>query len=179
VREATILLTARVVHAATASSWRPPPDALSLALNCAIARSCHRRQTARDPVDYRPVVRPVLCGPARRIFLQPAPQTCPQSPFSSPQKCLFAGRKLVPLPGFELGPPMAGELKLTDPVPIPRARQPSQHPRKSSSNFVALPSPPEIDAPDPDPTRSLVPDWFRKPARIVPNLRASGATHSE
>ena len=33
----------------------------------------------------------------------------------------------------------------------------------------------------PTPTRHgrFVPDWFRKPARIVPNLRASEATHSE
>ena len=32
VREPAILLAPRVVHAATASSWRPQPDALSLAL---------------------------------------------------------------------------------------------------------------------------------------------------
>ena len=29
------------------------------------------------------------------------PQFCPQRPFSLPQKCSFAGRRLVPLPGFE------------------------------------------------------------------------------
>jgi hypothetical protein len=80
VREPTILLTAGAVHAAPASSWRPQPDALSLALSCAIARSCHRRQTARTRSTIGPI-RPVLCGPGRRIFLQ----TCPQSPFSLPQ----------------------------------------------------------------------------------------------
>jgi hypothetical protein len=65
-------------------------------------------------------------------------------------------------------------------VPVPRARQSSQHPRKSSSSPGRSPLSPRKSI-RPPPTRHgrFVPDWFRKPARIVPKLRACEAAHSE
>ena len=45
VREPAILLATRVVHAATASSSQPAPNALSHSVGSAIARSSHRCQT--------------------------------------------------------------------------------------------------------------------------------------
>ena len=75
VREPAILLTTGVVHAATASNWRPQPDALWLALRCAIARSCHRRQTAFTGVDYRPRDSTrSLRSEATESFCEPAPK---------------------------------------------------------------------------------------------------------
>ena len=76
---------------------------LTAAAGRALARPelCHRSilspaPDGPDPVDYRPEIRPVLCGHGRRIFLQPAPTPAPKAPFRSPQDCSFAGRKLVP-----------------------------------------------------------------------------------
>ncbi len=45
VREPAILLATRVVHAPTASSSQPPPNALSLSIGSATSRSSHRCQT--------------------------------------------------------------------------------------------------------------------------------------
>jgi hypothetical protein len=45
VREPAILLATRVVHAATAWSSRPAPNALSHSVGSAVARSSHRCQT--------------------------------------------------------------------------------------------------------------------------------------
>jgi hypothetical protein len=59
-REPAVLLAARVVHAAAASSSQPAPKVLSLSVGSAIARSCHRRQTVLD-VRCRTELRPLVC----------------------------------------------------------------------------------------------------------------------
>ena len=76
---------AGVVHGATASNWRPHPDALSLALSRGIARSCHRPQTAPDPVDCRGVIRPVL-GASRGRPSCSLPPIVPPTPLFAPRK---------------------------------------------------------------------------------------------
>ena len=49
---------------------------------------CHRlilspAPDGPEPVDNRPMIRPVVCGPGRRIFLQPAPKAAPKAPLRS------------------------------------------------------------------------------------------------
>ena len=71
---------------------------LAAAAGRALARPelCHRSilspaPDGPDPVDYRPEIRPVLCGPGRRIFLQPAPKPAPKATFRSLKSAYLQG----------------------------------------------------------------------------------------
>ena len=178
VREPAILLTTGVVHAATASSWRPQPDALWLALSCAIARSCHRRQTAFTGSTIRPRFDPFSAIRGDE-FLQPAPKSAPKHLLAL-SKVPICRDEASTATGMRTWMSDNGRMMLGEAVPIPRARQPSQHRQKGAAQAAVLPSPlaAEVDAPDPTRHGRFVPDWFRKPARIVPNFRASEATHT-
>ena len=161
-----MLLTAGIVHARTASSLRPRPNVLSLSLSCAIARSCHRRQTAGNGRLSARDVGPVLCGPtsprARNIWpCAPGHPAAPKAaggldnaPRDLPQllRCVEPAR-----------PPSS--------PPLARAREPCHHARRSYDSPSVSGS--VVMQPDPAPDGRFVPESFRKPARNQRNLRAS------
>ena len=98
-RGPAILLAAGVVHAATASSCRPQPDALSLAMS---VTSPHALTGARRPgagrLSARDSTRPLRSRAANPLAARA--QICPQSLFSLPVKCLFAGIERITATGI-------------------------------------------------------------------------------
>ncbi len=92
VGEPAILLATRVVHAATAASRGPQPDALWLALSCAIARSLHRRQTARTRSTIGPRFDPFSAVPGGGSFCS-LPPNLPPKPLFAPSKVRICREK--------------------------------------------------------------------------------------